>query len=206
MDWSHKMKLNFNADTHSYFVDVGGQIVSVPSVTTINRELLNLDFSFIKPFYLDRGIQAHKTIELWIEKDLDESSVEPRLVPYLNAFKKFVAGTKFIVTASEKIVWCEKLWVAGTIDLLGELQGKPVLIDIKTGGKQDHYHLQTAGYAILNKTPDIKRFCLHLDQKEKYKLEPHLDAKDIDVFQGMAHYFNKREKYGWKPLSKQTQE
>lgn len=199
------MELNFNPDTHVYWVDMDGQIEPVPSVTTINRELLNLDFSFIDPFYLDRGVQVHKAIEIWLENDLDESSLEPRLVPYLNAFKKFMKQTKFKLTASEKIVWCKKLWVAGTIDLIGELQGNPVLIDIKTGGKQNHYHLQTAGYAILNETPTIKRFCLHLNkEKENFKLEPHPNSKDVEVFKGMALYFNNRRKYGWTP-SKQEQ-
>ena len=101
----------------------------------------------------------------------------------------------FKALESEVRVFDNNLWVAGTLDLIGSIGGKRVLMDIKTGQKHKWHHLQTAGYALLSDNENIKRYCLYLTKKETYKLEPHESNSDYSLFKSMAEVYNKKGKY-----------
>ena len=68
--------INFAEDTHKYWIEVEGAEMVVPSVSTIISHILELDYSGIDPFYADRGTAVHKAIELLIEDNLDEESLD----------------------------------------------------------------------------------------------------------------------------------
>ena len=187
--------INFDEASHTYTTEVEGAEMVVPSVSTILSDILELDYSGIDPFYADRGTAVHKAVELYIADNLDEESLDEEIVPFFKAYKKFVKETNFKALESEVRVFNNNLWVAGTLDLIGSIGGKRVLMDIKTGQKHNWHHLQTAGYALLSDNENIKRYCLYLTKKETYKLEPHESQSDYALFKSMAEVYNKKGKY-----------
>ena len=185
------MSIQFDEDTHTY--TYAG--VKVPSVSTIINDLLGSDYSKIDPFYAERGTAVHKAIELHLTGELDESSIDEHVAPYFEAFKKFQRDTGFELEVTELRVFSRELWFAGTLDLIGHIDGKKYLLDIKTGQKQKWHNIQTAGYAIGFGERDIKRGCIYVKKNQTYQLHAHTSNADFMVFESMAVVFNKRGEY-----------
>jgi len=104
-------KYYFKADTHEYFINEA----KVPSVTAIlpSREYRNCEWQRVK------GQYVHDMIKLYLTNDLDEATLDPQLMPYLEAYK-----------------------AAENIDFYG-------VIDLKSGAKSATVDLQLAGYVLL---------------------------------------------------------
>jgi len=183
--------IEFNESTHTYT----SEGAKVPSVSTIITDLLGSDYSKIDPFYAHRGTAVHKAIELYLGKRLNMDSLDEHVKPYFEAFLRFEKETEFVVEETELRIFSERLWFAGTLDLIGMIGGKKFLLDIKTGQKQKWHDLQTAGYAIGYGDEDIKRGCIYLKKNQTYQLQPHLSKIDFMVFESMAVVYNKRSSY-----------
>jgi len=52
--------INFIESSHTYWTEIDGASMDVPSVSTILTEMLGLDYAKINPFYADRGTAVHK--------------------------------------------------------------------------------------------------------------------------------------------------
>lgn len=187
--------IKFEEATHTYTCDGA----KVPSVSTIINDLLGSDYSKIDPFYANRGTAVHKAIELHLHGNLNVDSLDDHVLPYFKAWCKFEAETNFTVEKSELKVFSKRLWVAGTLDLIGTIAGQRFLLDIKTGSKQKWHALQTAGYCLcLSETDDgfePKRGSIYLSKDKSYKLEPHINRKDFMTFESMSVVYNKRGEY-----------
>ena len=183
--------IHFDEETHTYTCDGA----KVPSVSTIINDLLGSDYSKIDPFYAERGTAVHKAIELHLQGELDESSLDEHVQPYFNGFKKFQKETGFEVESTELKIFSKDLWFAGTLDLIGQIDGKKYLVDIKTGQKQKWHSIQTAGYAIGYGDQKIKRGCIYVKKNETYALHAHSSQADFMVFESMAVVYNKRGDY-----------
>lgn len=100
-----------------------------------------------------------------------------RIVSALRALVKFVDENNYQPVASELLVWSHKLKVAGTLDDIGLMNGKPVLMDIKSSNQfKDHYFFQVALYfEMFRKLTGIKLdrcFILKLSKEDgTYKIE-----------------------------------
>lgn len=108
-------KFTFNPEGHIYKLDG----IIIPSVSQV------LPYSFYgndSEYNKERGSLVHKMIELYNMKNLDEESLDPVLIPYLQGYKKFVAENGI---------------------------PKNIILDIKTGVPQPADPLQLAGYALL---------------------------------------------------------
>ncbi|MEK9207764.1 MAG: hypothetical protein AAB922_04730 [Patescibacteria group bacterium] len=122
----------FSEKDHSYFV--GG--AKVPSVSEVIAPLS--DFSSVKPEIMrlacEFGNNAHKTIEFYLNDELDEISLDPRLTDVLEQFKAwdvrlsayFFRGADWIV---EKRCFHPSLKYGGTPDIV--VPGYAI-IDFKT--------------------------------------------------------------------------
>ena len=183
--------IHFDEAAHTYTCDGA----KVPSVSTIINDLLGSDYSKIDPFYAERGTAVHKAIELHLQGELDESSLDEHVLPYFNGFKKFQKETGFEVEVTELRIFSRDLWFAGTLDLIGKIDGKKYLLDIKTGQKQKWHSIQTAGYAIGYGEKEIKRGCIYVKKNETYALHGHSSQADFMVFESMAVVYNKRGDY-----------
>lgn len=110
---------DFDEATHTYYVE--GK--KVPGVSDILKTVgISKDFAGVDPFYRERGIASHKAIEYLLAGVLDESSLDPVCVPYVDGFKKWRElnqGTSL----SEVRLYSPTHNYAGTLDLVVFGQG-----------------------------------------------------------------------------------
>jgi len=120
------------------------------------------------------------------------------LLEYLETFNKFLEDYKAEVITSEMVVR-SKVWnYAGTLDLILKIDGKLVLYDIKSGVPTKSSALQTIAYKIAyeeNTGNKIKeRGCIQLFP-DKYKIHPHKNKNDENVWKAICIVSNSRKEY-----------
>lgn len=161
-----KNELKLDEATHTYTIG-NRKLISVTQGISI------LDNRWRDPWYLERGRLVHLACEYYDRDELDESTVDPQIRPYLDAYMKFKEDTKFEVTAIEYQLSHPHFFYAGTLDRIGILNQNEVLIDLKSGAKVDTDELQGAGYWELcraNGTSIKKVFDLYLHDNSTYSL------------------------------------
>lgn len=179
--------LVFDEASHTYHWNG----IRVPSVTQILGAMT--DLSGIPgarlEFARDRGHAVHYACELFDQDDLDWSTLDPRLVPYVEGWADFRAKTGFIPTGIEEKVFHPGLRYAGTLDRRGVIDGQPSVLDIKAVAKMyPTTGMQTAAYAeALNAgTPGIEkhtgRYGIQLLPSGKWKLNHYSEVTDWPTF------------------------
>ena len=116
------------SEDHIYTVD--GKIL--PSVTQILA--VAGPYKYVNKILLEKaakfGVAVHRMIELFNRNRLNMDSLNVALVPYLEAWKKFIDETGFQIIESEVMV--SSSWgYAGTLDCVGYLHNRLVELDIK---------------------------------------------------------------------------
>src|SRR5262245_23836256 len=134
--------LRFDPKDHRYFL--GDR--ELPSVTTVLTESFPLS---IRKDLLEtarwRGTVVHRACELDDKLELDESSIDDEVRPYLTAWRSFRRHTGFRpdLEGIEVQKYHPLLYYAGTIDRIGrDSRDRRILLDIKTGGRFPQYRLQ----------------------------------------------------------------
>jgi hypothetical protein len=194
------MQIDFKKDTHEYFISG----IKVPNPTGILEKVGITDFSGIPPERLkiaqDFGTAVHMACELWDKKNLNESVLDPKLIPYLNAWKKFLDQTKFEIRKIEQIVGSEKYMFAGTLDRFGFFFGKQTIIEIKTCYEMNikAARLQTAAYFIANNEmykneKATQRMVVLLKPTGDYDKEMLKNSMDTNIFLSCLSVINFRE-------------
>ena len=191
--------VEFDEETHTY--TQGG--VKLPSVTTIIREA-----GLMPGFYgsgneaaMLRGTLVHRACEFHDEGDLDESTVDPALAGYLEAWKKFRDETAF---DPAEIEWRHAHPVnkyAGTVDRIGSFGGRPAIIDIKTGEFDPWIGIQLAAYeglvySAVDPGPPHRRLAVRLTPEGKYSLRRFEDGSDWPIFLSALALYNWRKSHG----------
>lgn len=144
----------------------------------------------------DIGTIIHKVIENWVSKSEEPikgydklTEDEERIVgTAVQNFKDWVWKNEAKILSSEKRLYSEELWVAGTADLVLEIKGKTYIGDIKTtSGIYDKTpFFQCAGYRKMCEDMDGTKFdgsvIIRLDKKtgeleEKYSYDYEGDLK-----------------------------
>jgi hypothetical protein len=191
--------LLFDEKDHSYRLDG----VIVPSVTQVLKDISSFSFDTdIMARAAAFGTAVHKSCELYDKDDLDVDSLDVSLRPYLDSWIKFKKETGFIPSMIEARVFSEKYRYAGTLDRVGVMQGKEVLIDIKTGVPVPSIGLQLAGYEIAAKETfsdfdfpkTIRRAACFLSATG-YKLKEYKDNNDHAIFLSYLNIYNWRNKH-----------
>jgi hypothetical protein len=133
---------------HRYWLD-GRELFGVTRVL----ELTGIsDFSapHFTAFVRDRGAHVAAAIHFDNQGDLDLETLDPQLVPYVEAHRAFLRESGAVVEHTEQMVCDEAYGYAGTLDeiLLIQRDGrtKRTLIDIKLG-LYDSVEIQLAAYA-----------------------------------------------------------
>lgn len=175
--------LTFEKTEHKY----SWEGVSIPSVSSILAGAGFTNFDMVNKADMDRaqerGTIAHENTEFYDIGILDEDSVDPALVGYLEAWKKFVAdyNPKFLMI--EKRLCNLKLWYAGTVDRVASIKRTRTLIDIKTGIKSKAHEIQHGGYSMLDGIGNIKQcWTVYLKPDGKYSIEIHNQIKGQEIF------------------------
>jgi len=168
--------LQFDEDIHTYTLD--GKVL--PSVTKLLVAEGFVDTTWFTEWSREKGGYVHLACHLEDINDLDESTLDPLLIPYLEAYRAFKRDSNFIVESSEVPLASEAYQFAGTPDKVGKLNGSPAIIDIKSGLVSPVVGLQLAFYEILTYRPH-KRFGLQLTADGKYKLIPFTGRQDRNL-------------------------
>lgn len=198
--------LSFDEAAHVYRLDG----VELPSVTQILRANgLAPDFRHVSPAILEyarqRGTAVHAATHYFDEGDLDESTVDAEVRPYLAAWQAFRSERKVEILALERRVACYRF--AGTIDRIArvpDIRGE-VLIDIKSGTAAGANY-QLAAYSILAqylKPPVTSSFLLerwavelHPERQVPYTIHQYRDRRDRDVFLAALTLTHERARLG----------
>lgn len=182
----------FNQERHEY--QVNGR--RMPSVTEILKPLYG-DLRFVREDILEYkrelGVAVHKAVELHVKGGLIYSSLEGPVADYFEQYLNFEVETGFEPMASEVTVY-SALGYCGTVDLVGRLNGKIIMPDLKcTAALSPAVALQTAayrkGYAEHYGVDErhLSRASLRLTDK-KYHYHPYKpinDATDFGAFLGL---------------------
>lgn len=179
--------LHFEASTHTY--TVGGE--RIPSVTQVLDMLTDLDTiprAKLK-YAAERGDAVHFACELHDQGDLDWSTLDDELVPYVEGWIKFLRQTGFQHDKIEHRMFHPAMRFAGTLDRTGILYDKPTVLDIKAVVKTyPTTGPQVAAYEALLKAtePDgpksYERYAVQLCKDGTYRLHHYEDRADYSVF------------------------
>jgi len=174
--------LTFDEESHTY--RLGG--ARVPSVTQILAPLSS--FEGIPPHVLeakrDLGQRVHFACQLDDEHDLDESSVEDDVRPYLEGWRRFLRESGAVVAHNEQQVAEPTLRYAGTLDNVLEIDSIAWLVDKKTCiSLPMAVGPQTAAYLRALADPLVKRrAALRLRPDGTYRFDPLTGADDWSAF------------------------
>lgn len=152
-------------------------------VTESLKVLGFIDDEWMSQEALDRGSIIHTLTEYDDQGDLREESVDKRLAPKLEGWRKFKREKKPEFLGIELKVDYEPYGMTGTCDRLCRIDGVVWLIDIKSGGKAWWHRWQVALYALLWATktgnPSPKRAVVYL-QENDYRWDQFEDRRDLE--------------------------
>lgn len=171
--------LEFDAKTHTYTLD-GRQIPSVSEIIRFaHREVYEDPNPTLMDIAADRGTRVHRACQ-----ELDESGTteaDEDIAGYINAYIKFREEHEVHWSGIEEMIHGDTAGgeFAGTLDRWGTLDGKKVILDIKTSSKimkkhQLLYAMQMTAYWLglmcyPTELPD-ELVILHLKSDGTYKL------------------------------------
>lgn len=174
-------ELVLNPASHTY---TRGGIV-VPGISEILKSVGMVDDRWFTEYSRDRGTGAHLACQFYDEGDLDESSVDPAIRPYLEAWKKFRTESGFIPELIEKKLYHSGYCYAGTEDRYGLFNASRDVVEIKTGMISAVTGLQLAAQELLLRDNGFevhRRFAVQIKADGKYKLTEYTDPWDKNVF------------------------
>ena len=165
-------------EQHQYFWH-GRRVAGVTSV--LSSLGLYPGAQFFTEESRQRGTAVHLAVQLWLEDDLDESSVSSVVRPYLDAAVSFLnhALGSDRRGAIEKRVFSEPHLYAGTLDLHAETFGEDSVIDWKSGAISDVTGLQLAAYdTALGGGKRRRRIGVQLRPDGTYRMQTFADPTD----------------------------
>jgi hypothetical protein len=176
--------LEFDPVAHEY----RWQRKLVPSVTTIIRGALGNPFERVAAPVMERarqrGTAVHKACELDDAGTLDESSVDPQIAAYVDAWRAFRREFGFEVLFAELPLYAHTHGFAGTPDCVIKLpDGVRAVVDRKTGLPGPAAALQTAAYAHLIDAEfgadlPLRRFAMRMLPSGKYRFHEYTELGD----------------------------
>ena len=183
---SKSNRLTFEQETHTYRFD--GKVI--PSVTQVMKQASEDHYAGISPQRLavaaDRGTRVHKAIELY---ELGIEVIDPEVKPYVTNYR--VAKALNHIEPHEQELMLSNGIFAGTVDMLADVKGQQVLIDLKATAKfnKELAEIQLAGYVELLEYNGIGvngTYILHLT-KDSHKL--HKVTPNFEKWEAMKHAY-----------------
>ena len=136
------LRLRFEEGPHEYFLSMGASERKLVSATQMLSGMGLVDTSMFKQEHLDNGTARHFATELDDLGKLDESSLDSITGPAVEAWRQFIADSKFVNRHIEVRGFSETHGYAFTIDRVGTWGGKSAIVDIKGSSKLRSYPLQ----------------------------------------------------------------
>ena len=167
------------------------------SVTEILKSEGFIDDTWFNEYSRTRGSYIHQAIHLYDIGDLDEENLDPVLVPYLEAWKRFLSESKFEVIESEVRLNSEVYGLTGKPDKVGLLFNKPTLLDNKSGVIAPWTGLQLSFYELLKGSPH-KRVAVRLKPDGKYSLTEFKNRQDKGTALSILNVYYWKKNHGVK--------
>lgn len=167
-------QIQFDDSKHTYFFQLPTGRRIIPSVTSILKAVYPTTWE-IDPYFGDKGKKIHRAIQLLLNNSLDESTVDPIIMPYLKAFESWRDMSWAKIHDFEKIVYCAHPEYAGRFDATFDIGGKVYLLDFKSGGPLKTHAPQVAlyGNAHFEKEYAACRLALlYLKKDGKFSFKP----------------------------------
>lgn len=194
------LDINFDPEAHSYVIN--GQ--PVPHVTQVLEPLEN--FAHVNSHVLraaaEFGQHVHEACHLHDIGQLDGSTLDPALVPYLAGWQQFLEDTGAVVLESEVLVASPKYHYAGTLDKVLFWKNRRSLVDLKATAQipKVTVGVQTAAYAqayaeTYHRKMMGSRYCVQLEANG-YQLQPCKHSMDFNVFLSAMTLYNWRASNG----------
>lgn len=196
--------ITFNAETHEYYNDG----LKVPGVTRILKDVELTDLSMIPLDILDRaqkfGTAGHRATELDDQDNLDMKSLDPTLLPYLEAWRKFKRDTGLKILSIEEHVFSKRYRYAGTLDRRVMIKNRHTVIELKFGVLDPTSAIQLEAYKeawnegkpIKDKIKDRLVVQLREDGTSKLPPEKYYQKSDFSVFLSALTLHNWRKRHG----------
>lgn len=178
-------QLIFDEPKHEYHVD-GRRLLSVTQILDLAGAV---DKTWYTPEACERGKLVHLACELADYGELDETTLDPAIRPYLDAWVRFLVESRAEVMQIEYRVCNETFGYAGTIDRWMKISGRNYIVDIKTGAPEPWHCLQTAAYARCIPAP-FQRMTIYIGADGKYKADTHENPNDINAFLSALAWVN----------------
>lgn len=161
------------------------------------------DLTFIPPSALERGTDVHAAAAFDDRGTLEEESVDDRVRPLLESWRKFREEAGLTVREIELPVSYPALDYRGTLDRVVVFRGqeREVLLDLKGGGPLPWHPFQTAAYALAyafqtrGVTPERGSVYLQKDGRQA-RFVPHRDRGDFDAWKSLVVVAHLKAKLG----------
>jgi hypothetical protein len=192
----------FDPIKHEYKLD--GR--TLPSATQALKGAGLIEFGGIRPEVLEaarvRGTNVHSAVQYFNEaQDFTWGSVDPAIAGYVRAWERCIKESGFVYEGGEAPMYHPVYEYAGTPDIIGKMNGLPMVIDIKTYESADWTALQLAAYQMML----IKQFGTHFDRcavwlkpDGTYKFRRFSEANDAQVFLACLAITNWKANHGYK--------
>lgn len=195
--------VTFDESRWLYVVDGRG----LPGITSRLRVCDVIDDAWFSDESARRGTAVHLLTQYVDEGDLDKTSIDPRLVPYANAWERFKLDTGFEpLHGPELPVASVSLGYGTRIDRVGTIAKTPpdrrIVLNLKSGASQPWHALQLAGEAIAySETYGVRlglleRATVQLKPDGTYRFNRYENRRDYDVWRGVAMLASWRENHG----------
>jgi hypothetical protein len=170
----------------------------IPGISEVLKSAGLIDDRWFTEHSREKGSGAHAACHFFDEDDLVESSLDPVIIPHVEAWKKFRSETGFKPTIIEKKLYSAVFNFAGTPDRAGILNGDEVGVEIKTGAISFVTGLQLAAQEILLAEVEgfrvKKRFAVQTKNNGTYKLTQFSDVMDRGYFLSALNMWHLRYK------------
>ena len=192
---------SFDEKEHKYFLGD----VEIPGFTYLLKESELIDDRFYTEFSRSRGKSIHLAVQLDNEGDLDESTLDPKIVPYLKAWREFKNAEQVIPIPElmEKPI-ASSIHRFGTTPDVPAYFGKdkiPVIIELKSSAIMPWWgRLQTACQQIaLKEVAGMSfpvRIGLRLGSDGRCQRKDYINPRDREDFLSLvrAHWLKKEKK------------
>jgi len=198
--------LSFDAAVHEYRLADGRlvpsvtQILSAVGVAVDFEGLRSMSAKLAEDIEVKRhiGTAVHMDAHAFDDDDLEWSTVDPRVAPFVLAWATFRENSGLVPLTRERRVFHPDHFYCGTLDgVFLSPHGARVLVDIKTGDPDDSgCAYQTAAYqaAYAIEHPDepiAERWAVQLTPEHAvpYRVTPYTDWRDFQTFQAFVTTF-----------------
>lgn len=184
---------HFDPQTHTYTID--GK--TVPSVTQVVRRFAPFPVQ-VDSWYLQRGTMVHKACALLVTGELEDGTVDPRIVGYVNAAHRFLDTYRdyrgIERTIVERQMFDKHGQFAGTFDawINGEL------IDWKSSD-DPATEIQLGGYVSLLQPLGAVRKCkaVELHEDGTFKVTPYEPKRCLGLWRAALSVYQWQEANGY---------